>query len=509
MRFPLNLVVSVLLVASGNAQDAGRPAPELVSLDRSLSRAQEDKAQGRVDAERYQEFLAKFRADLDATMSRVQPTGENAILHSRILTRLGELKEAAAVLAPALERDPDDFAVRTALSQTRYDQKDYPSALAEANAVLARDPANKDALALKHSSEGRIGRGVGVAGGKTFDAVAVQTRVPGAVRSPEAQALVAKIRDARAGGDTRAALDLAQELMRTDPAAEYAQKIYRDAASDYARARRGAGGVGDLTVHDGAVGEGASPEEGVPPRGSGGMPLWPLLPAAGLGAAAFAVNKSRKTVESEDGFDEDDRPQPGELQRFVAGSILAALAGAGLYLGGAMLIGAATPIATRLMTGPGQQAVRLAHSEAGAMNPGSANAANEIPGILARAIPLSNEVPKMLVRVIPLKDGQGMPPMLGRAGDPHVFVTAAEDIAGIAPGRIAARLGIAPAPRYLIVKFPTPDIGIRTPTQFENPLFLGRGVTSGGAREFQIMNMRIPENAVKEIVEVGAMSRRP
>lgn len=490
MNSPLFLVVSLLLAASGLAQAAGSPAPELVRLDRSLARAQEDKAQGRVDAGGYQEFLTLFRSDLEATISRVEPTGENTILHSRILSRLGDAKEAAAVLAPALERNPDDSAVRTALSQARYDQKDYPAALAEADAVLARDPSNKDALALKHSSEGRITPGGGdrrvgasvTAGGNTPDDAAVRAGSPVEAGSPEARALVSKIRDARAGGDMRAALELARELMRTDPTAEYAQNIYRGAVSDFARARRGSEAVGDLVSVGGTD---SRKEEAPSPRG-GGIPLWPLLPAAGLGAAAYAVNKSRKTVESEDGFNEDDRPQPGELQRFVAGSILAGLAGAGLYLGGAMVIGAAMPLATRLMAGPGPQAVRL-----------------------GRATPLSNEVPKMLVRVIPLKDGQGTPPMLGRAGDPHVFVTAAEDISGISPGQIAARLGIAPAPRYLIVKFPTPNTGIRTPTQFDNPLFLGRGVTSGGAREFQIMNMRIPENAAKEIVEVGAMSRRP
>lgn len=361
--------------------------------------------QGRVDAAGYQDFLTKFRQDLETTMSRVEPTRENAILHSRILTRLGDAKQAEAALAPALERDPDDLTVRTALSQARYDQKDYPAALAEANAVLARDPANKEALALKHSSEGRIrsGDGVtrasvsGIADGKTPDVAAVRTGSPAVAGSPEAQALVAKILDARAGGDMSSALDLARELMRTDPTAEYAQNIYRGAASDYARARRGSGAVGDLVRVEGA----GSRKEETPP-GGGGIPLWPLLPAVGLGSAAYAVNKSRKTVESEDGFNEDERPQPGELQRFVAGSILAGLAGAGLYLGGAMVIGAATPLAARFMAGPGQQAMRLARAETGSINPRPIEAAQ---GTTFEAKVAGEEAAEIIRRVV-IKKGE-------------------------------------------------------------------------------------------------------
>lgn len=511
VRWPLLVLAAMLLPAvSGLAQDgvlrlqivplteqeAEKPAPQLVRLDNSLAKVQEDKRQGRIDEKRYQELLTRFRADLEAAMTSVKPTPPNTALRARILSRLGDSERALAALGPALEQDPANPVLRVALGQVRYDQKDYPAALAEANAVLARDPANKAALALKYSSEGR-------------GAATEQFRSPLAKDSPEVQVSGPNDHERwQRVQKTIGYIDSAKAALlagRGDEALEWANKAVQ--ADPTPTAMKFAEEVRKI-VDEGKVDEVPYNPKTPAPK-DGGMPLWPMLPISGLGAAAYVVAKSRKTVESEDGFDEENRPLYGRLQRFVAGAILAGLAGAGLYLGGAMVVSAGAPFAARFMSGPGQQAMRLAQSEIGAINPGQVKAVNEVPKMLARVIPPANEVPKILARVIPLRDGQGTPPMLGRAGDPHVFVTAAEDIAGIAPGRIAARLGITPAPRYLIVKFPTPNIGIRTPTQFDNPLFLGRGVTSGGAREFQIMNMRIPENAVKEIVEVSAMSRQP
>ncbi|PIR18604.1 MAG: hypothetical protein COV48_06595, partial [Elusimicrobia bacterium CG11_big_fil_rev_8_21_14_0_20_64_6] len=224
-------------------QEAGKPAPQLVLLDQRLTKTQKDKGQGRVDEKRYQEFLVKFRADLEAAMARVKPTPPNAALHARILSRLGDSEQAMSALGPALGQDPDNPALRVGLGHIHYDKKDYPAALAEANAVLARDPANKDALALKYSSEGRIAPGgaapsatvPGVSGGTSDGAVAVteQFRAPRAMDSPKVQALVPRIRDARGSGDMRTAMSLTQELMRTEPASEYTQEIYRIVAKDY------------------------------------------------------------------------------------------------------------------------------------------------------------------------------------------------------------------------------------------------------------------------------------
>ncbi|MDD5305610.1 MAG: polymorphic toxin type 10 domain-containing protein [Elusimicrobia bacterium] len=218
------------------------------------------------------------------------------------------------------------------------------------------------------------------------------------------------------------------------------------------------------------------------------MPLWPVAPAAGLGLAAYAVAKSRKTVESEDGFNEDDRPQPGRLQEFVAGAILAGAAGALFYLGGAYVLAVGTPMASRLMAGPGQQALRLAQSEAGAINPGQAKAVNELPETFVRVIP---NTPDALSRLR----------MLGPSGQARTFVTAAEDIAGLNAQQIRQRLAIEPAAEYIVIRFEATKYGAATPISYNNPSFIGRGLTAGGAREFLIQNGPIPKDAVIEVVK--------
>lgn len=427
----LLLVVELLPLPSALAQDdiqpsrqepisaveqkAEKPAPQLLRLEQILTRAQEDKRQERIDGKRYQEFLAKFRTDLDVTLDRVKPTPSNTALHARLLSRLGDSDQALAVLSPALDQDPDNPALRVGLGHIHYDKKDYAAAHAQADAVLKRDPANTDARALKYISMGRIAPGgatpsaeaQGIAGGLSDGAIAVlgQFRAPHAQDSPKIQALVPKIRDAHGSGDMRAAMSLTQELMRTEPASEYTQEIYRIVAQDYAtwqqveRIKEATGhilsakaalkaGRGDEALAWAGkavqansdpvsleferkvreiVGDSGTGKKNPEPKGDE-FPLWPIFPAFGLGAA-FAVTKSQKTVESEDGYNENDRPQPGQLQRFVAGAILSGLAGAGLYLGGAYAVSAAAPAVAKFMAGPGQQAERLAQSAAGAVNP--------------------------------------------------------------------------------------------------------------------------------------------
>ncbi len=393
---------------------AEKPAPQLLNLDLLLTKTQEDKQQGRIDEDGYQEFLKKFRADLEAALARVKPTSANIAQHARILSRLGDSEQALGALGPALEQDPADPALRVALGWVHFDQKDYPVALAQANAVLELDPTNKGALGLKHFSEGRIGpegaASSALAQGSPVGAAIEQFRAPLAKDSPKVQALVPQIRDARNSGDLRTAMSLAQELMRAESASEYTQEIYRIVAKDYARWQRVQATIGYISsakaallagrgdealawankavqtdpapavmkfaeevrtiVGNGKVGE--SPKKPKAPK-DGGIPLWPMLPIAGLGAAAYAVTKSRKTVESEDGFDEEHRPLYGRLQQFVAGAILAGITGAGVYLGAAYAVSIGVPLAARFVSGPGQQALRLAHSEAGAINPLSVN----------------------------------------------------------------------------------------------------------------------------------------
>ena len=108
---------------------------------------------------------------------------------------------------------------------------------------------------------------------------------------------------------------------------------------------------------------------------------------------------------------------------------------------------------------------------------------NPIPGTLARAIP-----------------GEGPFPTLGRAGAQDVFVTAADDIAGMNAGQIGPRLGIGNSDVFTVIEFPTPRVGLASPVNRTDLGFLGFGRTTGGAREFVLPNGPIPANATTRIV---------
>lgn len=461
MNLPFVLTLLLWPVASGLAQDeilptrshpqrtteseSKKPAPELIQLDSSLTKAQEDNQLGRIDGKQYQEFVTKFRADLEAASASVKPTPSNTALHARILTRLGDSDRALGALGTALERAPASSTLRVALGQIRYDQKDYPAALAEANAALELDPQNKEALVLKHFSEGRIGTGSTAVsapgipnGGRTE---IEQLRAPLSKESPKVQAMVPRIRAARDGGDMRTAMGLAQELMRIEPASEYTQEIYRIVEKDYARWQRvqpaiwymnrakGAllAGRGDAALKwtdkavqanpapevmkfaeevrkivDGIRAEATPRDPPIPSRRDGGMPLWPMFPISGLGAAAFVVVKSRKTVESHDGFDEENRPLYGRLQQFVSGAILAGIAGAGLYLGAGYVVGMGGPLATRFMAASGQQAAATAQTESALTSPHSLGATSAVAPSVESVSAESAEV----VRQVVIKKGE-------------------------------------------------------------------------------------------------------
>lgn len=172
MNPALLLAFALLPFSSGSAQEvtqtsgqrpplaadtgAAKAAPELARLDQVLTLAQESKDQGRLTPERYQEFLAQFRVSLDNARAAAPPSPAAEALYARILARLGDSQQAMVALAPARQRDPQDPDLRVALGHVRFEEKDYPAAYAEAEAVLKLDPANKAALALKYFSQGRI-----------------------------------------------------------------------------------------------------------------------------------------------------------------------------------------------------------------------------------------------------------------------------------------------------------------------------------------------------------------
>lgn len=110
---------------------------------------------------------------------------------------------------------------------------------------------------------------------------------------------------------------------------------------------------------------------------------------------------------------------------------------------------------------------------------------------------VSNAVPARLARVIP---GRGPFPTLGPPGRADVFVTAAEDIAGCNAAQLAERLAIPQNSTFTVIEFATPPQGLASPILRSDPLFVGGGLTAGGAREFVLPNGPIPPDAIIRLV---------
>lgn len=110
---------------------------------------------------------------------------------------------------------------------------------------------------------------------------------------------------------------------------------------------------------------------------------------------------------------------------------------------------------------------------------------------------VANPVPNTLAWVIP---GKGPYPTLGAPGAGDVFVTAADDIAGLNAPQIAKRLTIPESDTFTVVRFKTPQSGVASPINRTDPGFIGGGRTAGGAREFVIPNQSIPDSSVVEVV---------
>ena len=109
----------------------------------------------------------------------------------------------------------------------------------------------------------------------------------------------------------------------------------------------------------------------------------------------------------------------------------------------------------------------------------------------------ANPVPATMARVI---SGEGPFPMLGLRGSSDVFVTAADDIAGMNASQISRRLAIDASDTFTVIKFPAPAQGIASPINRLYPQFIGRGRTAGGAREFVIPNQPVPHGSTINIV---------
>lgn len=312
MKSLLMLALFSSYPATVHAADAGSPSAELLSLERAIIQSQDEWKKGRVTAEQHQASLAGFRSDLPRALEKSPSSSANIAVHSRILTLLGD---RAAAIQDLKWTSPGETALALSIGQTYYEQANYAAAFDVATKILEREPKNDAALFLKHSSAGRV--------------------APNTSTKTDLGASASASRGARA------------DIVFSEPLKKKTQADIPLDSSDE-----------------------SSPGDGKP------IPLWPLLPVAGLGAGAFVVSKSRKTVESEEGYNADDRPQPGELQRFVAGSILSGLAAAALYLGGGFILSVGAPLATRWMSGSGQQTVAMTQIEARAIAATNAAAPN-------------------------------------------------------------------------------------------------------------------------------------
>ncbi len=148
----------LFFAAIGQAVDqpaVSLPSTDLGRLEKILNGELQARAAGRVSLDGHRHWLIQFRKDLETKSGQLPPSPANIALHAKILSRLGDSGAARAMLDRALQEDPGNSILRTAQGYTQFDQKNYAAATAAADAVLKKDPKNKDALWLKHSSEGR------------------------------------------------------------------------------------------------------------------------------------------------------------------------------------------------------------------------------------------------------------------------------------------------------------------------------------------------------------------
>lgn len=111
---------------------------------------------------------------------------------------------------------------------------------------------------------------------------------------------------------------------------------------------------------------------------------------------------------------------------------------------------------------------------------------------------LSNPVPDRLARVRSADFSDS--PTLGPPNASDTFVTAASDLKGITTAEgLAKRLtlldgnGNLKKGPFQIIEFDTPSTGLSSPVFRTDPGFIGGGRTAGGAREFTLPNLEIPE----------------
>jgi hypothetical protein len=148
-----------------------------------------------------------------------------------------------------------------------------------------------------------------------------------------------------------------------------------------------------------------------------------------------------------------------------------------------LLFGSALPVVGSALRQVTKLLSRAASPLLGAFSPGRAAITNAVPSELARVIP-----------------GRGNFPTLGPPSRGDVFVTAADDIAGLNSLELARKLTIPESNIFTVVRFQTPRSGLASPVNRTDLGFVGGGRTTGGAREFVIPNSKIPADARIEVI---------
>ena len=150
------LLVIFLSVAARATRVALPAAPVLSALEKKLTAEFDAHDNETVPPEKHKLFLQEFRPEFEKAFAAAPPSPENEALRARVFVKLGDHKEAVANLQGALKTQPNDPTLRVSLGRTRLEEKDYAGALAEAKAVLEKDPDNEAAKFLKFESRLRV-----------------------------------------------------------------------------------------------------------------------------------------------------------------------------------------------------------------------------------------------------------------------------------------------------------------------------------------------------------------
>ncbi|MDP3541189.1 MAG: hypothetical protein Q8T11_01825 [Elusimicrobiota bacterium] len=444
MRFPLILGLVVLSALPSRADDTAQltraqetqssgPAPQLMHLERSLMRTQDARDKGELPPEKYQQFVASFRVELDAVLARVPPNPENKGLHAQILARLGEQERGQALMSleQALADDSENPALLAAKGSILHEQKDYPAAAELARqAWEASGRKDRRAWALLKMSEGRTS---GARGGEpapplppASDFARLEWSIPEKHDvNPQALGLIKQATAARRRLDMSETRRYAQAAMNADPTSRTVQKFfeahkadesrhadssaYVERAAEAMQAGRGAEGIAwaqkayDRSPSDDTYGilqdvrrrsvelEGRRVEQppAKAPAPKGSSPLLPILFVTGAGLAAvggYKIAKSKDTRVSDDGINPDPHVLPERARRNYMNSAVfigTPIVIAGLVFGGPIIWRAIAPGVDEAFRGGQDSVRRIALSEVGAINPQSVGVAQSAskPGI--------------------------------------------------------------------------------------------------------------------------------